>query len=156
MVVIQALMGDIICVVHPAVEVAAVAVAVLRAAAVVPVAMGMELTTDQLQQPIMVVQDMVAMVEAMVHMEVTLPLGQVLALVMVVLYMEQVRMVPMAHMRVPMEVVHMAPLAGMVRAGMVQVGMVPMVELEAWVVGVQVAEARAGTTHMENELTVGL
>jgi hypothetical protein len=113
--------------------------------------MGMELTTEQLQQPIMVVQDLVAMVEAtVVPMEVTLPLGQVMAPVMVVLYMEQVHMVPMGHMRVHTEVVHMAHLAAMEQAGMV-----PMGELEAWVVGARVAEARAGTTHMANEFTAG-
>ena len=93
--------------------------------------MGMELTTEQLQQPIMVVQDMVAMVEAMVHMEATLLLGQVMALVMVVLYMEQVRMVPMGHMGVPTGVVHTVVHL----VAMVQAGMVPMGELEAWVVG---------------------
>jgi hypothetical protein len=92
-----------------------------------------------------------AMVEAMVvPMEAILPLGQVMALVMVVLYMEQVHMVLMGHMRVPTELVHMAPLAAME-----QVGMVPMGELEAWVVGVRLAEAQAGTTRMENELTAG-
>jgi hypothetical protein len=117
---------------------------------VVLVAMGMELTTEKLQQPTMVVQGMVAMVEAMVHMEATLPLGLVMAPVMVVLYMEQVHMVPMGHMRVPTEVVHTAHLAAME-----QVGMVPMGELEAWAVGARLAEARAGTTHMENEFTAG-
>ncbi|KAE8788849.1 hypothetical protein D1007_37035 [Hordeum vulgare] len=98
--------------------------------------MGMELTTDQPQQPTMVVQDMVPTVEGMVHMEVTLPMGQVLALLMGVLYMEA-RMVHMGHMGVPMEVAHMVHLVAMVQVQVqvqAQAGMVAMGELEAWVV----------------------
>lgn len=159
MVVIQALtvdiaMEEVATVVHTAVEaagvVAAVVGAVLRSAAAV--AMGMELTTDQLQQPTMVVQDMVPTVEGMVHMEVTLPMGQVLALLMVVLYMEA-RMVPMGHMGVPTEVAHTVHPAAMVQ---VQAAMVAMGELEVWVVvGARVVEALAGTTHTGNESTAG-
>lgn len=154
MVAIQARMVDIAMeevgtVVHTEVE-AVVVEAVLRAAAVV-VAMGMELTTDQLQQRTMVVPDMVPTVEGMVHMEVTLPMGQALALVMAVLYME-VRMVPMGHMGL-----HTVHPAAMVQVQVqVQVDMVAMGELEAWVVvGVRAVEARAGTTHMGNESTAG-
>ena len=143
-------MEEVATVAHTAVEVAVVVEAVLPSAAAV--VMGMELTTDQLQPPTMVVQDMVPTVEGMVHMEVTLPMGQVLALLMVVLYMEA-RMVPMGHMGVPTEVAHMVHLAAMVQ---VQAGMVAMGELEAWVVvEARVVEARAGTTHTGNESTAG-
>lgn len=122
------------------------AAAAAAAAAAVAAAMGMELTIDQLLQPIMAVQDMVPTAEAMVHMEAMVRMLVTLPLVMVVLYME-LRMVPMGHMGVRTEVAHMVHLAAMVQEGMVATG-----ELEAReVVGVRVVEVRAGTTHMENE-----
>jgi hypothetical protein len=145
-VVIQAQMGGIVVGVVVTVILIVVVVVVVALGAVVVVAMDMEVATDQLQA-IMAAQLMAPMAEVM-DMAILLAMGLVMAQFMAV-PCTVVHMVPMGHMEVLMEVVHMVHQV----ATVVQEDMVATVELEAaWVVVVValVVGAQADTTPMEN------
>jgi hypothetical protein len=147
--VIQAQTGGIVIgVVAPVVP--TVVMLVTLEAAWVAVVMIMEVATAQLLHPIIAAQLMVPMGGHMVMevvlvvMGVMLALSLVLALLMVVPCMVP-HMALMGHMVVP--TVH---LEAMAQEDMV--GMVGMVEVEAWMVVAPVVVAQAADTiHMENE-----